>query len=101
MFKLLKVSGDSLYPAYQEGDFVLASRIPLLFGKLKRGDVIVFRHRVYGTLIKIVDGVVPDQDEIYVVGTHETSVDSRRLGAISHNDVVGKVIWHIKKPARG
>jgi signal peptidase I len=98
MLKLLKISGDSLQPVYQEGDFVVVSKIPLLFGTLRRGDIIVFRHQVYGTLVKIVDNIVPDEDEIYVVGTHENSVDSRRLGAISPRDVVGKVIWHIKKP---
>ncbi len=98
MFKLLKVSGDSLLPVYREGDFVVISTIPLFFGALKRGDIVVFRHEVYGTLIKMVEAMAPGGGELYVVGTREDSVDSRRFGPISRQDVVGKVICHIKKP---
>jgi signal peptidase I len=98
MLKLLKVSGDSLLPMYRDGDFVLASKIPYLFGTIMPGDVVVFRHKVYGTMIKKVQSVVPDKGEIYVVGTHENSVDSRQFGAINKRDVVGKVIGHIKRP---
>ena len=98
MFKVLKVSENSLSPVYQEGDYVVISTIPLLFGAPRRGDVIVFRHAVYGTLIKMVEAVAPGGEEFSVVGTHADSVDSRRFGPISRQDVVGKVIWHIKKP---
>ena len=98
MFKVLKVSENSLSPVYQEGDYVVISTIPLLFGAPRRGDVIVFRHAVYGTLIKMVEAVARGGAELSVVGTHPDSVDSRRFGPISRQDVVGKVIWHIKKP---
>jgi signal peptidase I len=97
MLKLLKVSGDSLQPLYQAGDFVLLFKIPSLFGMVKPGDVIVFRHEAYGVMIKMVECVVPDKDEIFVAGTHDDSVDSRRFGAISNKEVIGKVIWHIKR----
>jgi len=98
MFKLLKVSGNSLIPVYQEGDFVVVSTVPLFFGTLKRGDIVVFRHEMYGTLIKMVETIAPGGNELSVVGTREDSIDSRRFGAISRRDVIGKVIWHIKKP---
>ncbi len=98
MFKVLKVSENSLSPMYQEGDYVVISTIPLIFGAPRRGDVIVFRHAVYGTLIKMVEAVMPGGEELRVLGTHADSVDSRRFGPISRQDVVGKVIWHIKKP---
>ena len=98
MLKLLKVSENSLSPAYQEGDYVVVSIVPLLFGAPKRGDIIVFRHEVYGTLIKMVEAVAPGGEEFSVVGTRAESVDSRRFGPISRQNVVGKVIWHIKKP---
>jgi type IV secretory pathway protease TraF len=47
-------------------------------------------------MMKKVERVVPDRDEIYVVGTHGNSVDSRQFGAISTKALVGKVIWHIR-----
>ena len=98
MFRLIKVTGRSLQPDYLDGDFVVASKIPILFGKLRPGDVIVFRHEVYGTLIKIVEWFHPDQDEIFVVGLQENSIDSRKFGPISLQDVIGKVIWRFQKP---
>ena len=100
MLKLLKVSGSSLLPMYRDGDFVLVSKIPYFFGPIKPGDVIAFRHRLYGTLIKQVQSVAPGNAEIYVIGTEENSVDSRHFGPIGQKDVLGKSIWHIKKPDR-
>jgi signal peptidase I len=99
MLKLLRVSGGSLLPRFQDGDFVLVSKIPRLGGRFRQGDVIAFRNQTYGTLIKQVQSVSPIGDKIFVVGTQENSVDSRRFGAIGSGDVLGKVIWHIKKPS--
>ncbi len=98
MLKLLKVSGDSLFPEYKEGDFVFISKVPLFFFPLKPGDIVVFRQPVFGVMIKMIEKLIPDEDRIYVIGTNENSVDSRRFGAIRKSDLLGKVIWHIKKP---
>ena len=97
MPRLLKVSGSSLTPDYRDGDFVLVSKIPYLFDEIKPGDIIAFRHKEYGTMIKKVQDIAPNLGEIHVIGTHESSVDSRRFGPITGEDVLGKVIWHIKK----
>jgi nickel-type superoxide dismutase maturation protease len=98
MLRLVKVTGESLSPEYQEGDFVLIAKIPFFFDHFHRGDVVVFRHPQYGTMIKQVEEIFPERDEIYVVGTHENSVDSRSFGAISQKLILGKVIWHLQKP---
>ncbi len=100
MLKLLKVSGNSLSPTYQDGDFVLASKIPYLFSSIREGDIIAFRHNAYGTMIKQVQSVSSNKDEIFVIGTQENSVDSRRFGAISSRNLLGKVIWHRRKPTQ-
>jgi phage repressor protein C with HTH and peptisase S24 domain len=94
MIKFIKVTGDSLSPAYKEGDYVMLITVPFL--SFKRGDTIVFRHTQYGTMIKNIDSI--DSDKIFVVGTHPLSIDSRQFGPIQRGDVEGKVIWHIKKP---
>jgi len=98
MFKLLRISGHSLLPTYRDGDYVLISRIPHLFRPVKQGDIVAFRHKTYGLMIKKVHSVVPERSEIYVIGTHEASVDSRHFGAIRRKDVLGTVIWHIARP---
>ncbi|RMG50290.1 MAG: S26 family signal peptidase [Acidobacteria bacterium] len=97
MIKLVKITGQSLYPIYREGDFVVVSKIPFLFGPVRPGDVIVFRHPIYGLMIKKVERCVPQTGDVYVVGMHGHSIDSRRFGAIRRDDIVGKVIWHLKK----
>ena len=47
MIKVIKIKGDSLYPQYKNGDFVIIARSPFLFGKIKIGDIIVFQHTQY------------------------------------------------------
>jgi nickel-type superoxide dismutase maturation protease len=96
MVKLLKVSGFSLWPLYKDGDYVLVVS-PRLARGIRAGDVVVFRHPDYGTMIKLVERLASGGEDIYVIGPHERSVDSRQFGAISHRTVIGKVIWHIKR----
>jgi len=98
MFRLLKVTGESLSPLYKEGDFVVIATLPFFLRRLRQGDIIVFQHSLYGTLIKIVERVLPAEDAVYVIGTSEESLDSRRLGPISQSAIKGKVLWHIAKP---
>jgi signal peptidase I len=100
MLRFIKILGNSLLPEYQEGDFVLVGKMPLFLHSVKRGDVIVYRHPLYGTMIKKVDRVMPDENQIYVVGTDENSVDSRQLGAVRKDALIGRVIWHIRRPFR-
>ena len=97
MLRLLKVTQSSLEPDFHEGDFVLIAKIPFLF-MLRPTDTIVFRHPIYGMLIKRVERVNHTTGKIFVIGTHPYSVDSHIFGEISQQDVTGKVIWHIRKP---
>lgn len=94
----MRVTGESLSPDFQDGDFVLILKIPFLFKPIKAGDTIVFKHPSYGTLIKKVDRLDPNGDSIYVLGSHQFSLDSRQIGWIEQQNVVGKVIWHVKRP---
>jgi nickel-type superoxide dismutase maturation protease len=98
MLRFIKVSGDSLNPVICEGDFVLIVKIPFVLNSLKQGDVVVLNHPEYGRLIKRIAWVSADGEAIFVVGTHEFSVDSRQFGPISKRMLHGKVIWHIPKP---
>lgn len=97
MCRILRISGNSLVPDYQEGDFVLVCRIPFLFGRTKPGDTVAFRHPDYGTMIKKVAALVPD-DQLFVIGTGRNSVDSRRFGPIGRDALIGRVIWRLRRP---
>jgi signal peptidase I len=96
MLKLFKIRGDSLTPEFSQGDFVLVSKIPFLFAPPSPGDVIAFHQPGYGLLIKRIQDRLPD-GEFNVIGDHPESVDSRIFGTVRRADVLGKVIWHIRK----
>ena len=94
MIRIHKVSGDSLSPKYQDGDFVFSIKIPILFNTLKKGDVVVIRHPEYGIIIKEIEHIDVWGNNIYVVGKAPNSVDSRRFGAIYKSNIIGKVVLH-------
>jgi len=98
MVRILKVTGDSMYPDFKEGDFVLLITLPYVLKHLKVGDNIVFEHKNYGTLIKRIASFDPETAEAYVEGTQPDSLDSRRLGTIRRTNIRGKVIAHFPKP---
>ena len=96
MIKVIKVTGNSLWPLYKEGDFVIISKIPFTLNRIKRGDVIVFAHGIHGTLIKQVEKIRGEGDKLYVTGTQVNSVDSRQFGEIDKSSIIGKVIMHVR-----
>jgi len=98
MLGFFKVTGDSLLPEYLEGDFVLAVKIPFFLDTFQKGDVVLIRHPDYGVLIKYIEQVLPGGETYLVIGTHPLSIDSRTFGAVHKRNLIGKVIWHIRKP---
>lgn len=97
MFRIHKVTGDSMSPDFQDGDFVVLTTVPLFLKRLKIGDTIIFEHKLYGTLIKRIASFDPETAEAYVEGTRPDSLDSRRLGTIRRDAIRGKVIAHFSK----
>jgi signal peptidase I len=96
MLRLFKVTGKSLEPIYQEGDFVLTSKIPFYIRAPRKWDFIVFRHVRLGVLIKRIERVTP-AGALYVTGTRPSSHDSDDFGVIAPEDVLGKVVAAVKK----
>ncbi len=91
-----RVRGVSLAPRFREGDYVVISRIPLLFRRPAVGDVVVFKQHEYGQLIKRVERIRPD-GSLVVRGDDIDSLDSRRFGPVQAAAVEGVVIWHISR----
>ena len=98
VFKLIKITGNSLSPEYNQGDYLIITTISLILRALKTGDIVVFKHPVYGTMVKQVQETDPQSREIFVVGTNPESTDSRQFGPIPESWLTGKVLWHIPKP---
>ena len=97
MIQILKVTGESLSPFLLEGDFVVVSKIPFVLRRIRAGDIVVFKQPGYGTLIKKVDHFSTDGNEIFVLGTHPESTDSRQFGPLYRRQLIGKVVGHIHR----
>jgi signal peptidase I len=114
-FTTVVVSGKSMMPTLTNGKKVLVSNAYWLVGGIRHGDIVVIKTDVNGEFIikrvykkqgetvdvmnipvtwKLVQGpyTVP-QGTVYVLGDNrEVSEDSRRLGPIDVNHIIGKVV---------
>jgi signal peptidase I len=98
MLKIIRVSGNSLTPEYQEGDFVLVVKIPFFSFHISPGDVVIFEHPIHGMLIKRVQSIDGQKNEVFVMGNQTASLDSRHFGPVNIKSIKGKLVWHIRKP---
>lgn len=94
---ILRVTGNSLYPQYKEGDFVIVSKVPFLLRGIRPGDLVVYNHHHHGRRIKRVDHLEREGQAVFLTGTHPESVDSRAFGAVPRTWMLGKVILHVKR----
>jgi phage repressor protein C with HTH and peptisase S24 domain len=100
MIRIIGVTGDSLTPEIKQGDFVVIATNPLFFRNFKPGDMLVFQHEQYGTMIKKFSHYEGENKKLYLTGNHHHSIDSTHFGAIDRKDLIGKVLWHIPNPQR-
>jgi signal peptidase I len=96
MIRLLRVRGQSLTPQIEDGDFVLALKLPIFFS-IQAGELIVFRKAPYGVLIKQVEHVDEQGRVFWVRGNHPDSIDSRTFGVVRAWEVLGKVVARFSK----
>lgn len=96
--RLYRVTGDSMYPNYCAGDYVLAfRRSKSSFGV---GDVVVVRHPNFGHIIKRIVHT-KHASMLRIAGDNlRVSTDSDTLGEVSPKRVMGKVLWHISAPKK-
>jgi signal peptidase I len=100
MIRFFRVKGESMLPLLAEGDLALAVNWYWLTGPLKVGDIVVFRHFMYGTLVKQVDRLLTETGRLTVRGTRAVSLDSQEFGPVAQTDVLGKVVWRVRRAAR-
>lgn len=98
MLKIIKVTGNSLSPFFLSGDYVLVRKRTSSKDSFPSGSVVVFDHPIYGRLIKRVLSNDTESKTLIVGGDHKDSISSHKLGPIPYSSVVGKAIFHIKKP---
>ncbi len=97
LLRLIKVTGESLSPYFESGDFILATGWGL--ARTPNGAAVVFRHPYYGLMIKLLQDRTED-GRWFVVGSHPYSTDSREFGPIPPDWVIGRVIGAIRGPRK-
>jgi nickel-type superoxide dismutase maturation protease len=88
-----RVEGDSMSPTLRPGDHLLVNRAAYLLSKPRPGDIVVLRdpEEPERVLVKRV-AEPPDGGSCFVVGDNPAaSRDSRRLGPVSRELILGKV----------
>ena len=94
MFRLVKVKGDSMWPDYRHNDYVALGRWR---GRaLAVGDDVVCKHAEFGLILKRIQRIGPDG--LWLTGLNPRSAASGRLGNIQEQAVMGRVLWHIRRP---
>lgn len=114
-FRTVEVKGISMLPTLKEDRKVLVSHAFWLVGAVRRGDIVVLREADgKGYFIKRVKGLPGDEiewtfkprdrplaegpyrvppDTVYVLGDNlEHSTDSRAIGAVPQDRILGKVL---------
>ena len=90
MLQLFKISGDSLYPFYKNGERVVCRKV---FHRtpIKIDDTVVFEKDNYGMMIKKVTSI--DNNAYFVEGTDPFSIDSRNFGSLEIEAIKYKVLF--------
>jgi signal peptidase I len=88
-----KILGHSMEPTLRNGQVVLISKLPYFFKKPHVNDIVAFENEKE-VLIKRIAKI--NSKEIFVKGDNlSDSIDSRKLGFINVNKIIGKVIYKI------
>ena len=90
---IIRVSGLSMVPVLDDGDFVVYRRRSGNHS-VSPGEIVVVRHQQLGTIIKLLgEEVAPGQFRLH--GLSALSMDSRRMGITTRQDIIGQAILRI------
>ena len=90
---IVRVSGLSMVPALEDGDFVVFRRLSADH-RLSPGVVVAVRHQRLGTIIKLLgEEATPGQFRLH--GLSALSMDSRHMGNAARQDIIGQALLRI------
>ena len=90
MLQLFKISGDSLFPYYKNGERVVCRKV-FSGTSIKVNDTVVFKKGNYGMMIKKVSTI--NENNYFVEGTDPLSIDSRNFGYLEKSEIKYKVLF--------
>lgn len=83
------ILGKSMEPAFFQNQTIIASSIPYIFSEPKIGDVVVFKDEK--VFLKRIEKI--KEGKYFLTGDNKkNSLDSRKIGWIVRQKILGKVI---------
>lgn len=89
-----RVCGRSMLPQIPPDSFIIAVRFPRCFPK-RIGQRYYIQHPRYGRIVKTLCQI--DREFYYFRGESVESVSTAALGRISESQLIGRVVWVIRK----
>jgi len=90
MFRLVKVTGQSMSPTLEDGDYIITKK-PRLY---QAGLIYVINHIDLGRIIKRLQDT--KHDKCFFIGDNpKASTPSSLIGAVERNRVVGQALYVI------
>ena len=99
-FRSIAVSGSSMKPTYNDGDWLLFKQVKVDTNYMQGliGMVVVIERESYPGIHLIKRVIRAEQSGIWVEGDNkEASTDSRRWGAITPSEIVGVVLLRYRR----
>lgn len=97
VFKTIAVSGNSMCPTYNDGDWLILKRFVRFDAKrLERfvGKVVVIERQSYPGILYIKRLKSVDGNQVWVEGDNQDgSTDSRQWGALTPDEITGLVFF--------
>ena len=90
---IYKIEGRSVEPELYQGDFILTLSA---IRSLKKGDVIVVRHPLYGIIVKRIAAISID-GHLWLAGIHRASVQPEQIGWVDPERVLGRRLCVIRR----
>ncbi len=94
-FGIVRVSGLSMRPLLEEGDFILfhrlaATKVP------KPGAIVIVHHEHLGTIVKLLGEETPS-GRFKLAGLSVVSTEAAHLGQVKRQDIVGQAMVRISR----
>ena len=95
MLKIFRISGSSMEPTLSDGDYVVAAT---MLWRPPIDRMVVVKHKDYGVLVKRLQRVT--SNGYILISDNPLGTDSRALGEIPERQVIGPVLFSVRRPVR-